>query len=72
MTSISLGDSRAGGWPRGGSRWRTGATTRVLFAVQPPDRPGTYRFRLPLVQKGGAWFDERGGPALETTVEVSP
>ncbi|OLE61929.1 MAG: hypothetical protein AUI36_11085 [Cyanobacteria bacterium 13_1_40CM_2_61_4] len=47
-----------------------GESARVPFAVRPPNRPGQYRLRVTLVQEGGAWFDESGGPSAEATVEV--
>jgi hypothetical protein len=49
-----------------------GASVRVPFAVAPPARPGAYRLHVTLVQKDGAWFDDAGGPDIETVVEVRP
>jgi hypothetical protein len=51
---------------------RPGESVRVPFALQAPSRGGTYRLRVTLVQLGGAWFDEHGGPAADARVEVRP
>jgi hypothetical protein len=45
-------------------------SVRVPFAVEPPTRPGMHRLHVTLVQEGGPWFDEHGGPSVDAVVEV--
>jgi hypothetical protein len=51
---------------------KPGERVRVPFSIEPPGEPGRYRLRVTVVQKGGAWFDEHGGPTVERDVAVRP
>ena len=49
-----------------------GQHVRLPFLVRSPGVPGRHPVRVTLVQLGGAWFDEVGGPSAEGEIEVVP
>jgi hypothetical protein len=51
---------------------RPGDHVRLPFLVRAPGQPGRHRVRITLVQLGGAWFDESGGPSVDGVLEVTP
>jgi len=50
----------------------SGATHSIVFSVNPPTHPGTYRVAISLVQDGAAWFHSYGMdvPVSTQTVDV--
>jgi hypothetical protein len=49
-----------------------GDALRVPFGITTPHAVGRHTLHVTLVQKGGAWFDELGGPVARTAVDIRP